>query len=119
LKQAYRKEVKKKMGLGINYINKDEFLTIYSSVRTEALNEKNIQSGFRATGLALYDPEQVLSRLNTQMKTLTPLEPLTVLKPPGPQPRHIIYDKLSFRLRRLRNILSAVRRVLLVQANAP
>src|SRR2546423_1141116 len=60
------------MGLGINHIDKDEFLTIYSSVCTEALNEKNIQSGFRATGLAPYDPEQVLSRLNTQMKTPTP-----------------------------------------------
>jgi hypothetical protein len=72
LKQAYRKEVEKKMGLGINHIDKDEFLTIYSRVRTEALNEKNIQSGFRATGLVPYDPEQVLSRLNTQMKTPTP-----------------------------------------------
>jgi hypothetical protein len=72
LKQAYRKEIEKKMGLGINYINKDRFLTIYSSIRTKALNEKNIQSGFRATGLAPYNPEQVLSRLNTQMKTPTP-----------------------------------------------
>jgi hypothetical protein len=72
LKQAYRKQVEKKMGLGINHIDKDEFLTIYSSVHTEALNEKNIQSGFRATGLVPYDPEQVLSRLNIQMKTPTP-----------------------------------------------
>ncbi|OJD12180.1 hypothetical protein ACJ73_09398, partial [Blastomyces percursus] len=67
LKQAYRKEVEKRMGLGINHIDKDEFLTIYPSVRTAALSEKNIQSGFKATGLAPYDPEQVLSRLNTQM----------------------------------------------------
>jgi uncharacterized protein YjaZ len=42
------------MALDINYIDKDEFLTIYSSVCMEPLNEKNIQSGFRATGLAPY-----------------------------------------------------------------
>jgi hypothetical protein len=72
LKQAYRQEVEKRMGLDINHIDKDEFLTIYSSVRAAALSEKNIQSGFRATGLAPYDPEQVLSQLNTKMKTPTP-----------------------------------------------
>jgi hypothetical protein len=72
LKQAYRKEVEKKMRLGINYINKNKFLIIYFSVCTEALNKKNIQSDFKATRLALYNPEQVLSRLNTQMKTPTP-----------------------------------------------
>jgi hypothetical protein len=72
LKRAYGQEIQKQITLSINHINKDEFLTIYSSVRTEALNKKNIQSGFRATGLAPYNPEQVLSRLNTQMKTPTP-----------------------------------------------
>ena len=60
------------MGLGINHIDKDEFLTIYPSVHTAALGGKNIQSGFRATGLVPYDPEQVLSHLNTQMHTPTP-----------------------------------------------
>jgi hypothetical protein len=60
------------MALGINYINKDEFLTIYSSVRTTVLNEGNIQSAFKATGLIPYDSEQVLSRLNAQITTSTP-----------------------------------------------
>jgi hypothetical protein len=60
------------MTLGINHIDKDEFLAIYSRVRTAALSEGNIKSGFRATGSIPYDPEQVLSRLNTEMKTPTP-----------------------------------------------
>ena len=71
LKQAYRKEIEKRMGLGINHIDKNEFLTIYPSVRTAALSEKNIQSGFQATGLVPYNPEQVLTCLNTQMKIPT------------------------------------------------
>jgi hypothetical protein len=60
------------MALDINHIDKNEFLTIYTRVRTAALSERNIKSAFRATGLVPYDPEQVLSRLNTQMKTPTP-----------------------------------------------
>lgn len=72
LKQAYGQHVQKSMVLGINHIDKDEFLTIYSSIRTAALKERNIQSGFRATGLVPYDPEQVLSRLNTDVYTNPP-----------------------------------------------
>jgi hypothetical protein len=72
LKHTYRQEIQKQIAFSINYINKDEFLTIYSRVRTAALSKKNVQSAFRATGLVLYDPEQVLSRLNTQIKTPTP-----------------------------------------------
>ena len=72
LKQAYRKQIEKSMALGINHIDKDHFLTVYASVRKEALSQKNILSGFKATGLVPYDPEQVLSRLNTQLHTPTP-----------------------------------------------
>ncbi|KAL1956655.1 hypothetical protein VTO42DRAFT_6905 [Malbranchea cinnamomea] len=56
LEQLYKKEVEKQMRLGINHIDKDEFLTIYLTVRTMALSEKNIQSGSRATELVPYDP---------------------------------------------------------------
>jgi hypothetical protein len=72
LKHAYKQEIQKQIALGINYIDKNEFLTIYSRVRTAALSEGNIKSSFRAIGLILYNPEQVLSRLNTQIKTPTP-----------------------------------------------
>ena len=72
LKQAYRKEVEKRMGLGINHIDKDEFLTIYPSVHMRALSEKNIQSGFQATELVPYDSKQVLASLSSQMHTPTP-----------------------------------------------
>jgi hypothetical protein len=98
LKQAYRQEVEKRIGLDINHIDKSEFLTIYPSVHTAALSERNIQSGFRATGLVPYNPEQVLARLNTQMRTPQGLP--IVPKPPGLPPHPIIYDNWSSRLRR-------------------
>ncbi|OJD24829.1 hypothetical protein ACJ73_03810 [Blastomyces percursus] len=57
------------MRLGINYTDKEEFFTLYPAAHKEALNESNIKSGFGATGLVPYDPEQVFSRFNTQMYT--------------------------------------------------
>ena len=64
----YRKKIEKRIRLNINYIDKNKFLIIYSSVCTAALSEKNIQSDFKATELILYDSEQVLVCLNTQIK---------------------------------------------------
>ncbi|KAL1960690.1 hypothetical protein VTO42DRAFT_6520 [Malbranchea cinnamomea] len=87
LKQAYGQQVQRSMMLGINHIDRDEFFSLYSSIRTAALTERNIKSGFRATGLVPYDPEQVLSRLNTQVHTPTPQGHLIVPTPPGPRPR--------------------------------
>lgn len=72
LKAAYGQKVEKQMGLGINHIDKEEFLTLYPAAQMQALSENNIKSGFRAAGLVPYDPEQVLSRLNTTMHTPTP-----------------------------------------------
>ncbi|KAL1960121.1 hypothetical protein VTO42DRAFT_293 [Malbranchea cinnamomea] len=71
LKQIYKKDVEKQMRLGINHIDEDELLTIYYSVCPAVLSEKNIQSGFKATGLVPYDPEQVLAQSNTHMDTPT------------------------------------------------
>ena len=59
------------MGLGINHIDKNEFLTIYLLICAAALSEKNVQSSFRATELILYNSEQVLACLNTQIHTPT------------------------------------------------
>jgi hypothetical protein len=44
----------------------------YLITYTEAVSIANIQSGFAAIRLVLYDPERVLSKLYTQLKTPTP-----------------------------------------------
>jgi hypothetical protein len=49
----------------VNHINKQDFLTVYYTAYTETISLANIQSSFAATGLVLYDPERVLSKLYT------------------------------------------------------
>src|SRR5450432_1894971 len=41
-------------------------------MHVETMNLANIQSSFTATGVLPYDPERVLSKLNTQLRTPTP-----------------------------------------------
>jgi hypothetical protein len=55
------------MGLGVNHIDKQDFLPFYQLARHEALREANIRSGFAAIGLVLYEPNRVLSILHTQI----------------------------------------------------
>jgi hypothetical protein len=57
---------------GLNYIDKHDFLQVYLIARTESISIANIQSSFTATGLVLHDPERVLLKLHTQLKTTTP-----------------------------------------------
>jgi hypothetical protein len=66
LKRSYGRLVEQKMGLGINYINKQEFLLLYQQARAKALHESNLRCGFAATGLVPYEPDRVLSLLHTQ-----------------------------------------------------
>jgi hypothetical protein len=52
LKKAYDQRVETSMRLGVNHIDKDEFLVIYMSARTEAMKDTSMRNGFKATGLA-------------------------------------------------------------------
>jgi hypothetical protein len=61
------------MALGVDYIDKLEFLDLYQQARPEALHERNIRSGFTATGLIPYDPERVLSILRVPVQTPSPV----------------------------------------------
>jgi hypothetical protein len=45
---------------------------VYIIVCIKAVTIANIQSGFIAIGLVLHDPERVLLKLYTQLKTPTP-----------------------------------------------
>ena len=62
----------------VNYINKQDFLKAYLAAYKETITLANIHSSFAATGLVLYDLERVLSKLHTQLKTLTPPPPLAI-----------------------------------------
>ena len=55
------------MRLGINYIDKPEFLVFFKQARMEGLNTQNIRRGSKATGIVLYDSDEVVSRLDILM----------------------------------------------------
>jgi hypothetical protein len=60
------------MRLGVNNIDKQEFLPLYQQARSKALHERNIRSGFAATGLVPFKPERVLTVLYAPVQTLLP-----------------------------------------------
>src|SRR5450432_2354198 len=72
LKRLYGRQIEGLMRNGVNHIDKQDFLEAYHNVRKETMHQSNIQVSFAATGLVPYDPERVLSKLNTQLRTPTP-----------------------------------------------
>ena len=72
LKALYSKQIEKLVQLWINHITKLEFLPAFKEAFRAVFTEQNIKSGFWATGLVLYNPDNVLSHLDLQLKTPTP-----------------------------------------------
>ena len=63
LKRYYGRAVEAQMRVGINHIDKDDFLTLYQEIRLAVFKSATIQSGFRATGIVPFNPDQVLLEL--------------------------------------------------------
>jgi hypothetical protein len=72
LKRTYGDLVKAMIALGVYHIDKPRFLELFLEARKKTFSEKNIASGFRATGLLPFDPTQVLCRLQTKIRTPSP-----------------------------------------------
>jgi predicted HTH domain antitoxin len=72
LKRVYGGLVEQRMRLGFNTIQKADFLDAYPAARMEAFKAQNIQSGFRATGIAPFEPDRVIQQLDIQLRTPTP-----------------------------------------------
>ena len=72
LKASYSKQIENLVRLQFNYITKLEFLSAFKEAFDTVFTEKNIKSGFQATGIVPYDPERVLSNLDLQLRTPTP-----------------------------------------------
>jgi len=91
LKRSYGKRVETLMSLGVNQIDKQEFLSIYQEARAEALHQNNIRSGFAATGLVPYKPDRVLSLLHAQYHMPSPqLRPQTQLAWTAETPHDVV-----------------------------
>ena len=72
LKRSCGSLVSQKIRLGINYIDKLDFLAAYPQARTDASKLDWIQSRFWAAGLVPLNSEPVLFKLNIQLRTPTP-----------------------------------------------
>lgn len=69
LKRSYGRRVAEYTRLGIDSIEKDDFLDIFPAARDDSFKESIIQSAFTATGLVPLDPDRVLSKLNIRLQS--------------------------------------------------
>jgi len=72
LKKAYGREIERLMRCSINHISKTEFFPAFYAAHQATITESNIRGGFRGAGLAPLDPENVISKLDIQLRTPTP-----------------------------------------------
>ncbi|KAJ5337526.1 zinc finger protein [Penicillium brevicompactum] len=68
LKRSYGRRVAEYTRLGIDSIEKDDFLDIFPAARNDSFKESIVQSAFAATGLVPLDPDRVLSKLNIRLQ---------------------------------------------------
>jgi hypothetical protein len=72
LKRSYGRLVEAKMRVGINHIDKLDFLEAYPLARIEAFKSETIKNSFGAAGLVPFAPERVISKLDIRLRTPTP-----------------------------------------------
>jgi hypothetical protein len=77
LKKAYSREIEHLIRYSITHVSKTEFFPAFYAAFQAAIIESNIRGGFRGAGLAPFDPESVISKLDVQLRTPTPAEELT------------------------------------------
>ncbi|KAJ0150407.1 Periostin [Fusarium oxysporum f. sp. albedinis] len=82
LKKAYSREIDRLIRCSITHISKTEFFPAFHAAHRAAITESNIKGGFRGAGLAPFDPENVISKLDVQLRTPTP--PEEVIEPSTP-----------------------------------
>lgn len=82
LKRAYGREIERLIRRSITHVKKTDFFLAFYVAFQATITEKNIKGGFRGAGLAPFNPEYVISKLNVQIRTPTP--PQEVIEPSTP-----------------------------------
>ena len=75
LKTAYGKEIEKFIKAHITHITKTEFLIAFHAAHLAAITPRNIQGGFKGSGLYPLDPESIISKLDVKIRDQTPPNP--------------------------------------------
>ncbi|ENH64066.1 hypothetical protein FOC1_g10004333, partial [Fusarium oxysporum f. sp. cubense race 1] len=58
----------------ITYVSKSEFFPAFYTAFQATITEKNIKAAFRGARIIPLDPERIVSKLNMQLRTLTPVK---------------------------------------------
>jgi hypothetical protein len=74
LKKAYGREIEHLIRCSVTHISKTEFFPAFYAAFQLTMTEANIKGGFRGAGLVPFDPEVVISKLDVQLRTPTPVE---------------------------------------------
>ncbi|KAM5527127.1 transposase [Fusarium oxysporum f. sp. phaseoli] len=74
LKKAYGREIEHLIRCSITHISKTEFFPAFYAAFKATFTDSNIRGGFKGAGLAPFDPEAVISKLDVQLRTPTPPE---------------------------------------------
>jgi hypothetical protein len=82
LKKAYGREIDQLIKRRITHIQKTDFFLAFYAAFQVTITEKNIKGGFRGAGLAPFNPEHVISKLDVQLRTPTPPQEVTELTTP-------------------------------------
>ena len=109
LKKAYGSLIQTWMQQGFNHVDKLDFLEAYPDAQEQVFTPDNIKSGFRATGLVPFKPEEVLGRFTIQLKTPTP---------PGSQSTNSA-PKTPYNLRQLEKQAFSVKAMLREHTQSP
>ncbi|RKL03347.1 hypothetical protein BFJ70_g17289 [Fusarium oxysporum] len=72
LKHAYGREIEHLIRCSITHISKTEFFSAFYAAFQATFTESNIKGGFKGAGLAPFNPENVISKLDVQLRTPTP-----------------------------------------------
>jgi hypothetical protein len=73
-KKAYGREIEHLIRRSITHISKTELFPAFYAAFHATITESNIRGGFRGAGLTPFNPENVISKLDVQLRTPTPLE---------------------------------------------
>jgi hypothetical protein len=109
LKKAYGSLVEQKARLGINHIDKLDFLKAFPQARESAFQAETIRNSFAGAGLVPFNPDRVLSQLEIQLKTPTP---------PGSRSTNSA-PKTPYTIRQLEKQASATKKLLRERAHSP
>jgi hypothetical protein len=82
LKKAYGREIEHLIRCSITHISKTEFFDAFHAAFKATFTESNIRGGFRGAGLAPFDPEHVILKLDVQLRTPSP--PKEAAEPSSP-----------------------------------